>query len=63
MRGGMEAVFDDLDKLLGMSKFAPMQAARRGMFSAGQRAHLPEADDLPAPPLLEDALYGKEEPA
>ncbi|HET6918973.1 MAG TPA: DUF4188 domain-containing protein [Jiangellaceae bacterium] len=56
MKGGMEAVFDDVDKPLGMARFAPMQAARGGMFSARLRAHLPEAEDVPEPPLPEDAL-------
>ena len=38
MRGGMEAVYDDVKKPLGFAQFAPMRPARGPMFSARQRA-------------------------
>jgi Domain of unknown function (DUF4188) len=55
-RGGMEAVFDDIRKPIGMARFAPLQPARGAMFSARQRARLPEAPDAPAPAVAEDTL-------
>jgi hypothetical protein len=63
MTGGMEGVFDDIDTPVGMATFAPMRPARAGMFSARERARLPNATDRPASPLPEAALYGPDEPA
>ena len=40
MRGGMEAVYDDVPVRLGFGQFAPMQPARGPMFSARMRAKL-----------------------
>jgi hypothetical protein len=40
MRGGMEAVYDDMRTPLGLLKFAPSHEARGPMFSARQRAGL-----------------------
>jgi hypothetical protein len=40
MRGGMEAVYDDVPGRLGFAQFAPVQAARGAMFSARNRAKL-----------------------
>jgi hypothetical protein len=37
MRGGMEAIYDDIDKPIGMMNFAPVQKARGPMFSARNR--------------------------
>jgi hypothetical protein len=56
IRGGMEAVFDDVNKPLGMSTFAPMHPARGGMFSARGRAQLPDAPDAPEVPVPEESL-------
>lgn len=39
MRGGMEAIYDDLPAPLGLSAFAPMVAARHTMFGAAHRLH------------------------
>ena len=36
MRGGMEAVYDDVPGRLGFGQFAPMQPARGPMFSAAR---------------------------
>ena len=35
MRGGMEAIYDDVPKPVGMMAFAPPEKARGKMFSAG----------------------------
>jgi hypothetical protein len=40
MRGGMEAIYDDLDQLVGLSSFAPAAPAKGAMFSARQRLKL-----------------------
>ena len=34
MRGGMEAIYDDVDKPIGMMSFAPLEKARGRMFTA-----------------------------
>jgi hypothetical protein len=38
MRGGVEAVFDDMQKPIGLMRFAPNRAAKGAMFTARQRA-------------------------
>jgi hypothetical protein len=38
MRGGMEAVYDDLPKPIGMMHFALIRPARGSMFGSAQRA-------------------------
>jgi hypothetical protein len=43
MRGGMEAIFDDISKPIGMMSFAPLEKARGRMFSARSRLGLGEA--------------------
>ena len=40
MRGGMEAIYDDLTKPIGMRSFAPLEKARGRMFSARNRLGL-----------------------
>ena len=47
MRGGMEAVYDDLSSPIGMMSFAPLEKARGRMFSARNRLGLGEPT-LPA---------------
>lgn len=55
MRGGMEAVYDDIGKPIGMMSFAPLEKAVGRMFSARSRLGLGEPplspvipeDDLP----------------
>jgi hypothetical protein len=42
MRGGMEAIFDDIEKPIGMMSFAPLEKARGRMFSARSRLGLGE---------------------
>jgi hypothetical protein len=45
MRGGMEAIYDDVYKEIGFAAFAPMQPARGAMFSARRRLHLNDTTD------------------
>jgi Monooxygenase af470-like len=40
MRGGMEAIYDDVGRPLGLATFAPRQKPRGGMFSARSRLGL-----------------------
>lgn len=40
MRGGMEAIYDDVPKPVGMMAFAPLEKARGKMFSARSRLGL-----------------------
>jgi len=56
MRGGMEAIYDDMTAPIGMMKFAPLKPARGPMFSARTRATREGA----APPAVisERELYG-----
>ena len=55
MRGGMEAVYDDMVQSTGFLMFAPIQQARGGMFSARDRAKIAGAATAPAP-LQEEEL-------
>jgi hypothetical protein len=56
MRGGMEAIYDDLSKPIGMMGVAPLQQARGPMFSARTRLGLGEPQSAAVIP--EDALPG-----
>jgi hypothetical protein len=58
MRGGMEAIYDDVKKPIGFSQFAPVVPARGAMFGASHRAGRPET---PTPVLAESDLYGTAE--
>src|SRR6266581_4002649 len=64
MRGGMEAIFDDMAKPSGMARFAPLQPARGGLFSARRRAGVAGVEHGVAP-LPENELYAPDpgEPA
>ena len=55
MRGGIEAVYDDLARPTGLLTFAPTVAAVGPMFSSRQRAHLAGAASVP-PPVAESEL-------
>lgn len=55
MRGGMEAIYDDLPKPVGFMHFAPVKAARGPMFGAAHRAAQPH--DM-KPVVSEEELYG-----
>src|SRR3954471_19832552 len=56
MRGGMEAVYDDMVKATGFLKFAPVQPARGAMFSARGRASK-SGEAAIAAPVDENDLY------
>ncbi len=63
MRGGVEAVFDDMPQPVGLLRFAPRMPARGTMFSARQRARATSFADFPGtaeqpPPLTESELEG-----
>ncbi len=49
MRGGMEAVYDDMGHEIGFLRFAPIQPARGPLFSARGRARQPGDPPLPSP--------------
>ena len=49
IRGGIEAIYDDVHKQIGLSAFAPVQPAKGAMFSARRRLRLDDAETLPAP--------------
>ena len=53
-RGGIEAIYDDVDKPIGLMAFAPLERARGRMFSARNRLGL--GDSTLAPVISEDAL-------
>jgi len=58
MRGGMEAIYDDMPRPVGMLNFAPVQSARGARFSARSRT----GQQAAAPPpsgVSEADLYGK----
>jgi hypothetical protein len=57
IRGGMEAIYDDLAAPVGMMKFARLVQARGPMFSARTRAGMTPHTE--APPVPETDLYGK----
>jgi len=55
LRGGMEAIYDDLTVPMGLSAFAPVVPARGAMFGAAHRAARERADEAV---LSEAELYG-----
>jgi len=50
MSGGMEAIYDDVDRRIGFARFAPTQPARGAMFSARRRTGRGE------PPTVEPVI-------
>jgi hypothetical protein len=58
MRGGMEAVYANIEKPLGMTTFAPVVPARGAMFSARRRARREGAEPTSAAPYAEADIYG-----
>jgi Domain of unknown function (DUF4188) len=56
MRGGMEAVYDDIVKDIGFLRFAPVHAARGSMFTARGRAQRPGEAATPVV-VSEDDFY------
>ena len=57
MRGGMEAIFLDLERPTGLLAFAPATEARGAMFSARRRLRM-AGEELAPPALSEQELYG-----
>ena len=57
MRGGIEAVYDDIPQPIGMLHFAPVVSARGGMFSSRRRLGL-AGEAKVAAPLSEEEIYG-----
>ena len=55
MRGGMEAIYDDVFAKLGFSQFAPLQIAKGPMFNARQRLGL-KGESAASSPLEEKDL-------
>ncbi len=55
MRGGIEAIYDDVPKPIGFMTFAPVEPARGPMFSARQRARL-GGESVEPSPVSEDSL-------
>jgi hypothetical protein len=55
MRGGIEAIYDDLARPTGLLSFAPTVVALGPMFSSRQRARLAGAASI-APPVAESEL-------
>lgn len=55
MRGGIEAIYDDVPQPIGMMKFAPLNPARGAMFGAAHRAGKPGSEDAV---VSENELYG-----
>jgi hypothetical protein len=49
MRGGMEAIYDDMRVPAGLSQFAPNKSAAGAMFSARKRAGIAGQPRVAAP--------------
>lgn len=60
MRGGVEAIYDDVPVPVGLMKFAPVVPARGSMFSARRRLKL--RGDEAAPPAVPEEAYGAPPP-
>ncbi len=56
IRGGMEAIYDDIAPKIGLMSFAPIVPARGSMFTAAHRST--RTDNL-EPVITESELYGK----
>jgi hypothetical protein len=56
MRGGMEAIYDSVEKPRGFAAFAPLEQARGPLFSARTRAKVEGESTVPEP-LSEEELY------
>jgi Domain of unknown function (DUF4188) len=63
VRGGMEAIYDQMPRPIGLATFAPSAAPPRGsMFSARRRLHL-GGDATLRPAWTEEAPYGDTRPS
>jgi fumigallin biosynthesis monooxygenase-like protein len=59
MRGGMEAIYDDMPKPVGFMGFAPVRPARGPMFGASARAGRESTQEVNPPVIPEADLYQK----
>ena len=60
VRGGMEAIYIDIDAPVGFAAFAPVVPARQAMFSARRRMDM-SGEPVSDAPLSEAELYGNVE--
>ena len=58
-RGGVEAVYVDMDERTGLAWFAPVEVAKGAMFSARKRAGL-SAEAVTQPAVSEAELYSSD---
>ena len=58
VRGGIEAIYDDMPKPIGMMKFAQLQPARGSLFSSRQRLQRPGEASAAAPASEADLYRG-----
>ena len=58
MRGGIDAIYDDVGSSPGLAGFAPLAPARGQMFSSRRRAG--QAGESPPPVTSEAEIYGTE---
>jgi hypothetical protein len=56
IRGGYEAIYDDMMVPVGLMQFAPVLEARGAMFSARKRLRL-EGESVVAAPVSEEEFY------
>jgi hypothetical protein len=60
LRGGMEAIYDDIAPRIGFMAFAPVVPARGSMFTAAHRTgHEMSQSEKMEPVISEEDLYGK----
>jgi len=57
MRGGVDAIYDDMTKPTGVARFAPATPARGAMFSARHRAGRRDEALTVAPVVAEQVYY------
>jgi Domain of unknown function (DUF4188) len=55
MGGGMEAIYDDMNRPIGLARFAPVRPARGAMFAARRRAGRSEPSTVE--PVITEAEY------
>jgi hypothetical protein len=60
MRGGIEAIYDDVQMPFGLSSFAPTKLARGPMFSARTRSRIGGAETVISP-VPEDEMYSDQD--
>jgi hypothetical protein len=62
MRGGIDAIYDEVGASIGLGRFAPVSQARGRRFSSRERAGYPDAPTQPAAPVIpESELYADDQ--